>query len=206
VRGEEIAPGWRFFPACLSSDDQKALLADLREVARQAPLFTPVMPGNGKPFSVRMTNCGPLGWVSDKQGGYRYQANHPVSGESWPQIPQRLLALWRDVAECPALPEAALINFYDEKARMGLHQDRDEQALEAPVVSLSLGDDALFRIGGRTRNAPTRSLRLSSGDVMVFGGQGRLDFHGIDKLYPGTSLLLREGGRINVTLRRVNPI
>ncbi len=206
MTGEEIAPGWRFFPEFFDRAAQGALVEDIRAVVQQAPLFTPVMPRNGKPFSVRMTNCGSLGWVSDREGGYRYQTTHPLTGAPWPPMPASLLALWGAVAHCPAPPEAALINFYHPTARMGLHQDRDEQAFDAPVVSVSLGDDALFRIGGRTRNAPTRSLRLASGDVVMFGGEGRLDFHGIDRLYPGTSLLLREQGRINITLRRVNPV
>jgi alkylated DNA repair protein (DNA oxidative demethylase) len=101
------------------------------------------------------------------------------------------------------LPEACLVNFYGEDAKMGLHQDRDEQEFAAPVVSISLGDDCLFRVGGRRRNDPTSSLRLRSGDVVILGGEGRLCFHGVDRIYPGTSMLLKNGGRINLTLRRV---
>lgn len=100
-------------------------------------------------------------------------------------------------------PEACLINLYDAAARMGLHQDRDEAELSVPVVSLSLGDTALFRAGGLTRGGPTRSFRLASGDAMTLGGAGRLAFHGVDRIYPGSSTLLAEGGRINLTLRRV---
>jgi alkylated DNA repair protein (DNA oxidative demethylase) len=88
---------------------------------------------------------------------------------------------------------------------MGLHQDRDENEFAAPVVSVSLGDQCLFRVGGVSRSDPTRSFRLSSGDVFVFGGESRLIFHGVDRIYPGTSTLLKNGGRINLTLRRVNP-
>ena len=174
---------------------------------QSAPFFTPTMPKTGKPFSVRMTNLGPLGWVSDRDGGYRYQPTHPLTGKPWPPIPDMVLAVWREVAGYPHDPEACLVNFYEPGARMGLHQDRDEQDFDAPVVSISLGDTCLFRIGGTTRGGPTRSLKLSSGDVVVLGGADRLAFHGVDRLYPGTSTLLRdwfpEGGRINLTLRRV---
>jgi DNA oxidative demethylase len=160
------------------------------------------MPRTGKAFSVRMTNCGPLGWVAD-QAGYRYQPRHPVSGAPWPPIPELLLAAWSALAPDAPPPQACLVNVYDAAARMGLHQDRDEDDLAAPVVSLSLGDSCLFRVGGVERKAPTRSFRLHSGDAIVIGGASRLAFHGVDKLYPGTSTLLAGGGRINVTMRRV---
>ena len=154
-------------------------------------------------MSVRMTNCGPLGWVTDKERGYRYQETHPVTGAPWPPIPDQLLDLWRAVADHRDPPQACLINFYPAGARMGLHQDRDEEELSAPVVSVSLGDDCLFRIGGVRRSDPTTSLRLHSGDVVVLGGESRLAFHGVDRIYPGTSTLLKSEGRINLTLRRV---
>jgi DNA oxidative demethylase len=197
-----LAPGIRYLPAYLERPAQEALLAAIRAVARAAPLFTPRMPRTGKPFSVRMTNAGPLGWVSDETG-YRYQPTHPETGEPWPALPSLVMKAWEDLASYPHAPEACLINFYEPKARMGLHQDRDEEDFDAPVVSLSLGDTGLFRIGGAKRTDPTRSIKLGSGDALVFGGPSRLIFHGIDRLYPGTSDLLREGGRINLTLRRV---
>ena len=161
------------------------------------------MPRTGKPFSVRMTNFGPLGWVSDRDGGYRYQETHPVTGEAWPAIPAVLLDCWREVGGYALPPEACLMNWYAPGTRMGLHQDRDEQDFAAPVVSLSLGDTALFRIGGLKRSDPTRSFRLASGDAVAFGGPSRLAFHGVDRIFPGTSGLLPQGGRINLTLRRV---
>lgn len=189
----------------LDRDGQQRLLADIRAVVAEAPLFVPEMPRTGKPLSVRMTNCGSLGWLTDKQRGYRYQADHPETGKPWPPIPVALMELWQAVVAGAKQPEACLVNFYEPGARMGLHQDRDETDLETPVVSISLGDDCLFRIGGTARNDPTRSFRLSSGDVLVLGGKGRLCFHGVDRIYPGTSTLLRGEGRINLTLRRVNP-
>lgn len=198
----ELRPGVLHWPGYLDRPAQDALAAALREVAREAPFYTPRMPRTGKPFSVRMTNCGPLGWVSDETG-YRYQPTHPETGRPWPRIPAALMEAWQALAGCPHPPEACLVNFYGPGARMGLHQDRDEEDFDAPVLSLSLGDTALFRIGGTGRRDPTVSLRLASGDALLFGGPARLAFHGIDRIMPGTSTLLREPGRINLTLRRV---
>lgn len=194
--------GLRLYPGYLDPDAQTALVTAVRAVLAAAPLFTPRMPKSGRPFTVRMSNCGALGWVSDA-GGYRYQSFHPDTGTPWPPMPAELLSIWNVLAGYPQPPEACLINVYGAGAKMGLHQDRDEADLAAPVVSISLGDSCLFRIGGSTRNAPTRSVRLSSGDVVILGGAARLAFHGVDRIYAGTSRLLPEEGRINLTLRRV---
>lgn len=199
----ELAPGLRYFPGCFDRRAAIALLADIERVLAEAPPFHPVMPRTGKPFSVRMTNCGPLGWVSDRDG-YRYQPTHPTTGQPWPAIPSALHALWATISNCRFPPEACLINLYDPAARMALHQDRDEADFDAPVLSLSLGATALFRYGGTARNDPTRSIRLASGDVLAMGGASRLCFHGIDRIYPGTSTLVANDGRINLTLRRVS--
>jgi len=196
LQGLELRPGY------LDRAAQEALLATVREAIEEAPLYTPTMPRTGQPFSVRMTNCGPLGWVSDA-AGYRYQPTHPMTGRPWPPIPQLALRAWRDLAGDAPMPEACLINVYAPTARMGLHQDRDEQNFSAPVLSLSLGDTCLFRVGGTRRSDPTRSFRLASGDAVVLGGEARLAFHGVHRIMPGTSTLLLEGGRINLTLRRV---
>jgi alkylated DNA repair protein (DNA oxidative demethylase) len=203
--GPQDAPafaGVRIVPGYLDREAQEGLLAAIREIIAQAPLYTPRMPRSGQPMSVRMTNCGPLGWMTDEHG-YRYQGSHPVTGASWPLIPGILMEAWRELAGYPRPPQACLVNFYGSGARMGLHQDRDEEDFDAPVVSLSLGDTCLFRIGGTTRQGPTRSFRLASGDAVVLGGEARLAFHGVDRIIPGTSRLLAEGGRINLTLRRV---
>ena len=189
-------------PGRFDRAEQEALVADLRRVVREAPFFTPVMPRTAKPFSVRMTNCGPLGWVSDR-AGYRYQPTHPTTGRPWPPIPATLLALWDEVTGYPHPPEACLVNFYDPEAKMGLHQDRDEEDFDAPLVSVSLGDSCRFRLGGVERSDPTRSFVLSSGDVLMLAGPARLAFHGVDRILAGTSTLLTGGGRINLTLRRV---
>jgi alkylated DNA repair protein (DNA oxidative demethylase) len=192
-----------FFPQALARADQIELLAAIRDVIAEAPLFTPTMPRSGKPMSVRMTNCGPLGWVTDKERGYRYQAVHPETGRAWPPIPTALLELWRELARYPAPPEACLVNYYAESAKMGLHQDKDEADFAAPVLSVSLGDTGIFRLGGRSRQDPTRAFELKSGDVVVLGGIDRLAYHGIDRILAGTSDLVPEGGRFNLTLRRV---
>jgi DNA oxidative demethylase len=194
---------FRHLPGLLDSEEQQGLLKALRSIVAEAPLYTPTMPGSGRPMSVRMTNCGPLGWVTDKARGYRYEACHPVTGKPWPAMPAMLLSLWNELADYPSPPEACLINYYANSASMGLHQDRDEADLSAPVLSVSLGDTAVFRVGGRTRRAPTTRLELASGDVVLLAGEDRLAFHGVDRIIPGSSDLLEEGGRFNLTLRRV---
>ena len=203
---EPDLPGFMHRPYW-DAEDQRRALAAVHAIAEAAPFYTPSMPRTGKAFSVRMTNSGSLGWVSDRDGGYRYQPIHPVTGRPWPPIPEMVLAAWHAVSDYPHPPEACLVNYYGPGARLGLHQDSDEKDFAAPVVSLSLGDDCRFRVGGTSRGGPTRALRLMSGDVVVLGGGSRLAFHGVDRIYPGTSTLLRDwfpdGGRINLTLRRV---
>lgn len=199
----EIVPGLVYAPGYLSREEQEELVADLREAVKQAPLFTPRMPRTGKEFSVRMTNCGALGWVSDRERGYRYQATHPETGAPWSPMPRLALRAWDDLSPYKHPPEACLVNFYEASARMGLHQDRDEEDFDAPVVSLSLGDSCLFRIGGTERKSSTKSFKLHSGDAMMLTGPARLAFHGVDRIMAGTSTLLPQGGRLNLTLRRV---
>jgi alkylated DNA repair protein (DNA oxidative demethylase) len=188
----------------LNRPAQEALLVEIRTVMEAAPPYRPRRPRTGKPMSVRMTNCGPLGWVTDETG-YRYQPTHPETGQPWPPMPEIVQKLWHELADYPHPPESCLINIYGPDARLGLHQDRDEKEFGAPVVSLSLGDSCLFRIGGTRRTDPTGTFRLASGDAVVLGGDARLAFHGVDRIIPGSSTLLREGGRINLTLRRVTP-
>lgn len=202
---KELPEDFVYLPGRLDRDEQASLLADVRAGVAEAPLFTPVMPKTGKPMSVRMTNFGPLGWVTDKERGYRYQPTHPVTGHPWPPIPAFLLDLWRELSHFPGDPDACLVNYYGPDAKMGLHQDRDETELSAPVLSISLGDTCLFRIGGTERNGPAASIKLASGDVVLLAGRSRLAFHGVTRIYPGTSTLLKGEGRVNLTLRRVNP-
>jgi alkylated DNA repair protein (DNA oxidative demethylase) len=197
-----MTPGLRYLPGHLSLEEQRKLVETLRAAVAEAPLVTPVMPRTGRPFTVRMTNLGALGWVSDR-AGYRYQATHPETGAPFPPIPEMVLEIWRQVAGYPHDPQACLVNFYHGGAKMGLHRDEDEEDFSAPVVSISLGDTAVFRIGGPERGGRTETLKLSSGDVLVMGGEARLCYHGIDRVLTGTSTLLKDGGRINLTLRRV---
>lgn len=195
--------GLVYVPGYLDLEAQRLLLVEIETVLAAAPLFQPRMPKTGKAFSVRMSNCGVLGWVSDREAGYRYQPLHPDTQKPWPPIAARALQAWADLAAYPFAPEACLINYYDVAARMGLHQDRDEVDLTAPVVSLSLGSSCLFRFGGTARGGKTMALELASGDAVVLGGSARLAYHGVTRIIPGTSSLLRTHSRINLTLRRV---
>ena len=189
-------------PGYFDRPAQEALVATLREALAKAPLYTPVMPKSGRPFTVRMSNLGPLGWVSNREG-YRYQPTHPETGEPWPAIPPMVMDVWHQVSDYGHEPQACLVNYYREGARLGLHRDEDEEDFAAPVVSISLGDTAIFRIGGTERQGKTETLKLASGDVLVMGGASRLRYHGIDRVLSGTSTLLKDGGRLNLTLRRV---
>ncbi|MBJ6371923.1 alpha-ketoglutarate-dependent dioxygenase AlkB family protein [Sedimentitalea arenosa] len=194
LRGVEIRKGF------LDGAAQRALLADIREVVRVAPLVAPETP-RGRPMSVRMSAAGRVGWVSDR-AGYRYQEHHPDGG-AWPEIPDSVRAIWSAVTGLSRQPDCCLVNYYGEGARMGLHQDRDEGDFSWPVVSVSLGDDGLFRVGNVARGGPTESVWLSSGDVVILGGAARLVHHGVDRIRFGSSRLLAQGGRINLTLRVV---
>ncbi len=196
-----VIGGAALYPGFLDAEAQGALVADIRAVVRAAPLFSPVTPW-GAEMSVRMTAAGRYGWITDRKG-YRYADRHP-EGMVWPPIPERVLAIWHALVDAAREPDCCLVNFYGEGARMGLHQDRDEADFRWPVLSVSLGDDARFRIGGTTRGGPTESVWLRSGDVLVLGGAARLAYHGVDRIAPGTSTLLPQGGRINLTLRVVD--
>ena len=205
----DLPPGVSLHRGYLDRAAQQNLALEIAEIIARAPLYTSTMPRSGAPMSARMTNCGELGWLSDKEGGYRYVPRHPVTDEAWPAIPRALLLAWERLAGYPAPPEACLINVYDAKARMGAHQDRDEKDFTAPVVSLSLGADCRFRIGGTRRGGKTMSLVLSSGDALVLGGPARLCFHGVDRILPTPPAPLAPSlpagaARINLTLRRVS--
>ena len=195
--------GFQHLSGHLGASAQVELLGLIRAILETSPLYVPTMPKTGKPFSVRMTNCGPLGWVSSKTEGYRYQSTHPETGKGWTPMPRQLLDLWSEVTEYPVEPEACLINWYEPGTKLGQHVDADEDDNRAPVVSISLGDDAWFRVGGLTRKASTERILLHSGDVIVLGGEARLAYHGIDRIVPGTSDLLGQPGCYNLTMRRV---
>lgn len=195
--------GFRLLPGRLSPEQQQALLDEVLARVEEAPLVQQVTPG-GKPMSVGMTSFGALGWTTD-QRGYRYEPRHPTTGRFWPAIPTILTELWAELADPATPPDACLVNFYDAQAKMGLHQDRDEADLRFPVLSVSLGDTAVFRIGGAKRSDPTSSVKLASGDVCLLAGEARLFHHGVDRILPGSSRLVPGGGRINLTLRRAAP-
>lgn len=196
-------PGIALYPGYLGAAAQGALLGALLAGFATAPPYRPRMPRTGQPWSIRQTNFGEFGWVS-RPDGYFYSSTNEVNGGKWPAIPAALLDIWAQVAHYPAPPECCLVNLYDApKSRMGLHRDEDEAALDAPVVSISLGDSCVFRVGGFARSDKSKSFRLASGDVLVIGGASRLRYHGVDRVIPGSSRLVPGGGRINLTLRRV---
>ena len=195
IKGVTVAKG------CLNRQAQKKLVKEIRQVVTVAPLFSPLTPW-GKPMRVKMTSAGKYGWYSDKRG-YRYEKQHPEGG-NWADLPDTVLSIWHDLVSPDKDPDCCLVNFYGENTRMGLHQDKDESDFSWPVLSVSLGDAALFRIGGTSRTDPTESVWLESGDVAILGGDARLAFHGIDRIKFGSSSLLPKGGRINLTCRVVD--
>ncbi|MGA9434056.1 MAG: alpha-ketoglutarate-dependent dioxygenase AlkB [Roseobacter sp.] len=192
--------GFDIYKDHLSPEEQAAIVEDVRGIVRAAPLIQPVTP-RGQKMSVQMTAAGAFGWVTDRQG-YRYATKHP-NGQPWPQIPDSILRLWRDLSGVHRLPECCLVNLYGDGARMGLHQDKDEASDAWPVLSVSLGDDGLFRMGAPTRGGKTQSVWLQSGDIVRMGGPARRAFHGVDRIRFGSSSLLERGGRLNLTLRVV---
>lgn len=201
---EELAPGAALLRG-LALEVERALLDGVAAVLAAAPLRHMVTPRG--PMSVAMTNAGDLGWVSDATG-YRYDRRDPETGRPWPPLPRAL----RDLAAHAAAeagfpgfdPDACLVNRYAPGARMGLHQDRNEQDLTQPIVSVSLGLPATFLFGGLDRGERPRRIALVHGDVVVWGGPSRLRFHGVAPLADGTHPATGEV-RINLTLRRAGP-
>jgi alkylated DNA repair protein (DNA oxidative demethylase) len=178
------------------------LLAAAEGVMTAAHLRHWLTPG-GRRMAVAITNCGPLGWVSDARG-YRYQSTDPLSGQPWPALPPVIAELAVAVAEEAGYPgfrpDACLVNRYLPGTPLSLHQDRDEQDLRQPIVSISLGLPAVFLFGGQSRSERPARWPLQHGDVLVWGGPSRLAFHGVQALAPGRHPLLGEQ-RINLTLR-----
>ncbi len=202
----QLPNGFQYLPEYFDRSAQVSLLTAVTQAVRgDAPFFQGSMPRTGVPISVVGSNFGPLGWVADIKG-YRYESLHPKTGKPWPPMPQALLDIWDDLTAYPAPPEACLINWYREGNKMGMHVDRDEYDVNAPIVSISLGDPARFRLGGQERGGKTHSLKLSSGDVVVLADEARKCYHGVDKIFYGQSTLVPKGGRINLTLRRVNKV
>ena len=203
---DNFPQGFAHYPLYFSASQQQELIDAVARGVNQAPFFIPAMPRTGTPMSVALSNFGPLGWMTDKDKGYRYEPCHPKNGADWPKLPDLLGQLWDDVTGYPARPEATLINWYkpEKSSKMGMHIDNDENDLRAPVVSVSLGDPAMFRIGGPKRGGQTQGLKLFSGDVVVLAGDARLCYHGVSKVFYGETALVPKGGRINLTMRRVN--
>lgn len=199
-RDERIAPGAMILRG-LAGDP--AMVAAVGAIAAAAPFRHMLTPG-GRQIGVEMTNCGPLGWVSDRRG-YRYEPRDPMTDEPWPAMPAEFLDLARRAAARAGFadftPDACLVNRYRPGVKMGLHQDRDEAEMTAPIVSVSLGLPATFQFGGPARGDPVGRHRLEHGDVVVWGGPARLNWHGILTLRPGTHPLTG-AVRLNLTFRR----
>jgi alkylated DNA repair protein (DNA oxidative demethylase) len=192
--------GFRLFSGSIDAAAQRALVDEVLAIASAAPFYRPLTP-SGKSMSVEQTSLGPLGWITDAKG-YRYEPHHPITGRPWPPMPGSLLALWARYAGDAPAPDSCLVNLYREAAKMGLHTDSDEEDLTVPVLSISLGDTAVFRLGGASRRDPTRTVRLHSGDISLLAGASRRFHHGVDRILAGSSRLVPGGGRINLTLRR----
>ena len=198
--------GFFLLKSRLSKAVQQEILAAARAVVVQAPLFRPTM-ANGQSFNYSMTNCGELGWVADRHG-YRYQQIHPETFNGFPAMPQEIenlaVAVARETGNNNFLPQSCLLNFYSKGEKLGLHQDNTEKNLSAPIISVSLGDSGIFVLGGKHRNDKTRQYIVQSGDVIVMGGESRNFFHAFKGTVPNTSNLLKNGGRLNLTIRQVN--
>ena len=205
---ETLPEGTALFRDRLSSDEQHAILDEVERIVAQAPLFRPQMP-TGPTMINSLTNCGRLGWISDRRG-YRYEPNHPATGKPWPPIPRAILdcanSLTHEAGLGDYVPDACLVNHYEASGKLSLHRDYDEADFKWPIVSFSFGNDAVFLLGGMKRGDRTVPITLRSGDVLVLGGPSRLRYHGVRRIRPGTSPIvhkaLPEGGRINLTLRR----
>lgn len=214
-----VQNGFEIYKAALPLQSQQQLVEIIRQLVAISPLYQPTMPRTGTPLNVKMTNLGQYGWVSDKTGGYRYQKHHPITQQNWPPIPPEILDIWQcftgnSLTEFNLLnpnspqtawpePECCLVNFYKPDNKMGMHVDMDEADHTTPVLSISLGDDAIFRMGGKQRGGKTAKIKLQSGDVVVFANEARMHYHGVDRIMGGTSSLLKDQGRLNLTLRRV---
>lgn len=199
---EELAPGAVVLRGGALRDDT-ALLAEIDRIAGLVPFQYRATPG-GYAMSVAMTNCGEVGWVTDRQG-YRYQTTSPESQQPWPPMPELFRTLAVEAAEQAGFdgfaPDACLINRYQPGAKMSLHQDKDEHDFGAPIVSVSLGLPAIFQFGGMERSDKTQRVTLTHGDIVVWGGPSRLRYHGILPLKAGEHPLTG-GYRFNLTFRK----
>ena len=195
----KIIQGLDYFPNYLSEEQIDILRQDINFALMQAPLFKPTMPKTGRELSVKISNMGNIGWVADKIGGYRYQSYHPDTKQKWPKISDNILNIWHKVTNLKISPDCCLINYYGSKSKMGLHVDNDEKDFSYPVLSISIGNSALFRFGGLKRSDKTRSIKLNNGDVLMMSGKSRSIYHGIDKIYPSNQF----DHRINLTLRKI---
>jgi alkylated DNA repair protein (DNA oxidative demethylase) len=189
----------------LTREQQELFIEKSRQAAKQAPLLYPRM-RRGNLFHVRVTSVGQCGWWSDEQRGFGYVKHHPETQQPFPPMPADFRALAvRAAAEvgCNFEPDTCLINFYDiGDGRLGLHQDENERDRTQPIVTVSLGDSCIFEVGGETRSVKPQEIRLDSGDVLIMYEKGRMLYHGVKEIIPCTSNILKNGGRVSLTLRK----
>ena len=198
--------GFFLLKSKLTKVTQQEVLAAARAVVRSAPLFRPSMP-SGQSFNYSMTNCGDLGWVADRSG-YRYQQTHPHTFKAFPAMPQVIkdlaIVIAKETGNDNFYPQSCLINLYRKGEKLGMHKDNTEENLSAPIISVSLGCTGIFILGGFLRTDETKQYIVQSGDVIVMGGESRNFFHSFKGIVPNTSNLLKDGGRLNLTIRQVN--
>ncbi len=187
---------------------QKKIVGEISEIISKAPLFKPLTPIWNKPLKISITNAGKWGWLSDKQG-YKYVKHHPITKKKWPPIPKTFLKIWNKYGSTLTPPNCSLINVYkNEKASLGIHQDKDENNFSFPVVLISIGNKAIFNYGSSRKNL--KKMLLSSGSVIVLKNESRLYYHSVSKVYKNNkniflnskNVSLPKEGRISVTLRR----
>lgn len=180
-------------------------LANATQLVSKSAEFSHPTTKSGGIYSAEITNCGAVGWWSDSKG-YRYTENDPRSGKPWPDMPKLFLDTLKSTLGGTSAegfePDACLVNHYVKGAKMGLHQDKDEADFAHPIVTISLGAAADFLIGGEKRSGPSQSILVESGDIVIMGGESRMRFHGIRKIYPGSSPLPNLDGRISLTFRK----
>lgn len=201
-----LPEGITVLPNFLSQRDQIKFVETTRQIVSEAPLTAPKM-WNGSKFKVKVTSCGSYGWFADERG-YKYLTKHPLTQKPFPKMPKVFYDFAKKCAEEVLLvnykPQTCLINYYqNETGRLGLHVDDTEEDLTSPIVTLSLGDSCVFVVGGLERKDKIQKIVLHSGDVVIMHRQGRMLYHGVEKLLPGTSKLLRTGGRLSLTFRKV---
>lgn len=202
-----LQPGLKLYKNYLSLEKQEQLVQIIHNILPEAPFFKAISPRK-KPLGSLMTNMGEFGWYADATDGYKYINHHPNTQKKWPGIPVEIMNIWRKLADYPIDPQCCLINYYNEQnPNLGMHKDLDEQDFKAPVLSISLGNTCSFRYSTSPKSqSPSKTIKLESGTILVMGGESRLIYHSVNKVFFGSNKLLDSSfglGRLNLTLRVV---